>query len=99
MSAVLREIVTRDHHGVVLRYSPDRLGPHHTEQKPQAADRERIELLEAERACLTIRVIGEHALSDLGMSRLLDELHAIRRALNSKRPSLGMCSVKAEDAA
>jgi hypothetical protein len=96
MSAVLR----RDDHGVLLRYAdPSVLRPHHAQQRPQIADRERMQLLRAERACLTIRIIGEHVLSDLGMSRLLDELHTIQRALNSKRPSLGLRTVKAEEAA
>jgi hypothetical protein len=97
MSAVAETvIVRRDAHGVVLRYYPDRLGPHHTERKRHPSDRERMDLLRAERACLTILIIGEMVLSDIAMTRLLDELHAIQRALNLKRPKLGMAPAEGE---
>jgi hypothetical protein len=92
------DVVTRNREGVWLRYSPDKVGRHHVERRPQPSDCERIALLKAERACLTIRIIGEHVLGDLGMRRLLDELRAIQRALDLKRPALGMFVAKSETA-
>jgi hypothetical protein len=95
MSAVLK----RDDHGVLLRYAePSILCPHHVESRPHPGDRERVAILEAERACLTILIIGEHVLSEIAMTRLLDELRAIQRALDLKRSRLGM-SAQAEVAA
>jgi hypothetical protein len=90
------DIILRDRNGVLLRYSdPSVRRQHHDERKLQPGDRERMALLRAERACLTIMVIGEHVLSDIAMTRLLDELHAIQRALDLKRPRLGMPRVEA----
>lgn len=69
------------------------LRPHHVEQRHCPSDRERARLLRAERACLTLRVLAEHMeLSDIAMTRVLDELHAIQRALSLKRSRLGMQS-------
>jgi endonuclease/exonuclease/phosphatase family metal-dependent hydrolase len=99
MSAVLREIVTRDRHGVVLRYLPDRLGPHHTEQRPQVSDRRRLALIKAEREWLTLRIVADHLdISDIGRTRIDDALEAIRVALEFKRQDYGMVT-RAEAAA
>lgn len=89
--------VRRDRHGVVLRY-PNHDAPrgYHTEQKTRRSDRERVRLLRAERALLTIRVIGEHVLSDIAMTRLLDELYEIQAALNLQRLPLGLQSPEPE---
>jgi hypothetical protein len=87
------DIVTRNSAGVVLRYAdPSVRRAHHDSRQIQPTDRERVALLRAERACLTILIIGEMVLSDIAMTRLLDELHAIQRALDLKRPRLGMQS-------
>jgi hypothetical protein len=89
MSAVYTEIVRRDRHGVLLAYYPDKLGPHHVEQRDRVdLDRQRADLLRAERACRVILIIGEHTLSDIGMRRLVDEVQAIQRALDPKRGAL-----------
>jgi hypothetical protein len=88
MSAVLK----RDDHGVLLNYGdPGAKHRHHVEQRPQVADRQRMQLLKAERSLLTIWVIAENLnLSDIAMTRIADELETIRRALDIKRRDYGM---------
>jgi hypothetical protein len=91
MSAVIEPYIERfDARGVLLRYYPARLGPHHTEQRDRVElDRRRADLLRAERACRVIEVIADHLnLSDHALTRVRDELDAIQRALNAKRPAL-----------
>jgi hypothetical protein len=93
MSATEKDIVTRDRHGVVLRYSPGRLRPHHVERQPQVSDRRRNNLIAAERELLSLQIIAEHLdVSDIGMTRIHDALNTIRRALDLKRPSLGLAT-------
>ncbi len=88
MSAVIER---RNDEGVILRYHPDQLGPHHLERRPQVADRQRMQLLKAERSLLTLWVIAENLnLSDIAMTRIADELETIRRALDTKRRDYGM---------
>jgi hypothetical protein len=86
------DIILRDRNGVFLRYSdPSVRRLHHDERRPQPSDRERMALLRAERACLTLMVLAEHLdLSDIALTRINDELCAIQRALDLKRPRLGM---------
>ncbi len=99
MSAALSEVVGHDDSGVLLRYFPDKLGRHHVEQRPQVSDRRRMALLKAERAVLTLWIIAEHLnISDVGMTRIADELQAIREALEVKRRDYGM-TAKTERAA
>jgi hypothetical protein len=88
MSAVIQ----RNHEGVVLRYAdPTVLRAHHVEQRPQVADRQRVQLIKAERSLLTLWVIAENLnISDIGMTRIADELETIRRALDIKRRDYGM---------
>jgi len=91
MSVAARVIQHRNAEGVILRYYPDRCGPHHVEQRPQVADRQRMQLIKAERALLSLWVIAEHLnLSDIGMTRIADELETIRKALEVKRRDYGM---------
>jgi hypothetical protein len=90
----------RNHEGVLLDYGdPGALRDYHREHKPQANDRERVELLKAERELLTLRVIVDHLdISNIGITRIHDALQQIQRALAAKRPRLGMSPPADEDA-
>jgi hypothetical protein len=85
-------VIRRTKEGFVRRYDDgSTLRPFHVELRPQPTDRERLELIEAERELLTLSIIAEFAeISDLGKTRILMSLRVIRRALDSKRPRLGM---------
>ena len=100
MSAVMHEIVRHDDNGVLLRYHPDRLGRHHVEQRAQPTDAERIALIKAEKGLADLVIILDHlSLSDTAINRLDDALHAIYKALQLKRPRLGLCVIEVEQAA
>lgn len=88
MSAVIR----RDNCGVLLRYpDPGVLRRHHVERRVQVSDAQRNELIAAERAVRSLTVIFEHlGVSEIGMTRVRDELCTIRHALSSRRPDLGL---------
>jgi hypothetical protein len=91
MSAAPRVIQHCNAEGVLLRYHPDQRGPHHLEQWPQVADSQRVQLIKAERALLSLWVIAEHLnISDIGMTRIANEIETIRRALEFKRRDYGM---------
>jgi hypothetical protein len=91
MSAAPRVIQHRNAEGVILRYHPDQRGPHHVERRPQVADRQRMQLLKAERSLLSLWVIAENLnLSDIALTRIADELETIRKALEIKRRDYGL---------
>jgi hypothetical protein len=95
MSAVRelgQPIVVRGDEGRWRRYpDPSVLRPYHTEHRSQPLDRERCDLIAAERELVKLKIIAEHLdVSDLGMTRILDSLRIIQRALEKKRPALGM---------
>jgi hypothetical protein len=97
VSAVLHADVRYDDSGVLLRYpGHDVARRYHVEQRPQPSDRERIDLIEAEREFLALTVIAECLdISDHGRSRVYVALATIQRALALKRRNVGM--VKAEE--
>jgi hypothetical protein len=86
--------VLRENNGVLLRYHPDALGRHHVEQRPQPSDRERAQLIAAEREILTMAILFDHLdLSSIARTRLDDALARIRRALNIRRRQCDMTAV------
>jgi hypothetical protein len=93
MAAVIR----KNREEVLLDYGdPSDLGRHHSELKHQPDDRKRMALIAAEREILTLRIIAEHAeFSDIAMTRIVDALTTIQRALKLMRPSLGLHVYKA----
>ena len=95
MSAVRelgQPIVVRGDDGRLRRYpDPSVLRSYHIEHKSQPLDRERCAVIAAERELTTLRIIAEHLdVSNVGMTRILDSLRIIQRALEMKRPALGM---------
>ena len=82
-------IYRRDRHGVILRYEVDRPLP--SSVKSQASDRARIALIRAERELAILEIIFDHLeLSDLARTRLASAVDAVYRALEVKRPALGL---------
>jgi hypothetical protein len=83
---------TRNFLGYLRRYSDgSELQPFHVEQKPQPTDRERCDLVAADREVCALLTLAEHLeVSDIGFSRILEALGIIQRALNAKRLRLGM---------
>ncbi len=76
---------------MLLRYSVGDAQPFHTVQTEQASDGERMVLIAADRALVRISTIVEYcSISDLGVSRIIDALSTIKRALDLKRPRLGL---------
>lgn len=93
MSAETNETVIfrRDQNGVVLRYYPDRLGAHHKQRVLHAPDSQRLALIKAERELVILEIIFDHLeLSGVAQTRLADALNAIYKALELKRPKLGL---------
>jgi hypothetical protein len=63
----------------------------HDMRKPQVDDRHRSALIKAERELHAIEIILDHVeLSEIAQTRLADALNAIYRALELKRPALGL---------
>jgi hypothetical protein len=84
-------VVRRDRHGVLLFYHPGLLAPHHGQSKEQPSDRERMEIVHAERALRAVAIIADHLeLSEVALIRVFDSLSVIRMALGSYRVFLGM---------
>jgi hypothetical protein len=86
------DIIRRDHNGVLLFYAdPSVMRPHHTSQRPQPSDRERIAVLRAERALIRLELIAQYAgLSSLALDRIDDALEDIYDALQLKRKRFDM---------
>jgi hypothetical protein len=82
-------IVRRDRNGVLLRYHPEILRPHHVKPGPQVSDSERMLLIKAEQGVRTLQTIAENMeMSDIGMDRVVAALDAIRLALRAIRTAL-----------
>lgn len=101
MSAVgERDIIRRDHNGVVLRYvDPSVRRPHHTSRQPQPSDRLRMAILKAERQLHILEIIVEHlGVSEIGLERIFYALRTIECALSQARAELGLSAEVTEDA-
>jgi hypothetical protein len=90
----MSDLLLRDARGsVISRYAdPAERKPYHDERKPQPSDRQRCDLIAAERAWLHLKVIVE-CLDDVppyALDRIESALESIRRGLGVKRRSLGM---------
>jgi hypothetical protein len=85
-------VIRKNREGVVLDYGdPGAAHRHHADYKHHPDDPQRLALIAAEREVLTLRVIAEHAeFSEIAMTRITDALNIIQRALELKRPDVGL---------
>jgi len=77
---------------VILRYvDPSVRRPHHIERKRHPSDQERNSIIRAEAELRVLDIIFDHLeLSDVARTRIDNAMLVIYRALQLKRPGLGL---------